>query len=231
MAKVYIGWDERDELAYRAAETSLRDHSSIPLEVIPIKDHEMRRAGVYWRDYVVEPNGQKIDGRDGKPFSTGFSFTRFCIPFIDKSDDWVLFIDADMLVMDDVAKLFAQADDRYAVMCVQHDFSPKDTRKFDGFRQERYFRKNWSSVMLLKPSKMTLTQYQLNTMAGSFLHSLLWQRDEEIGAITPEWNVLDGYQKCNRPSIYHYTRGTPDMIGNDLLYADMWWDAVRRWQP
>lgn len=230
MAKVYVGWDERDELAYRATVTSMLDHSSIPLEIIPIKDHEMRRAGVYWRDYVVEHNGQKVDGRDGKPFSTGFSFTRFCIPFIDKADDWVLFIDGDVLFFDDVAKLFAQSDDRYAIQCVQHDFQPEELTKFDGFKQERYFRKNWSSVMLMRPAKLSLTPYQLNMMTGSFLHGLLWQKDEEIGALSPEWNVLDGYQDI-KPALYHYTRGTPDMIGNDLAYSDIWWDAVKRWKP
>lgn len=229
--RVYIGWDPRDELAYRACEESLLTLSTVDLEIIPIKDHELRRKGVYWREYVVEPNGQRIDQRDGKPFSTEFSFARFAIPLIDDTAGPVLFCDADMLWRDDVAKLFALYDPKYAVQCVQHDYQPKEGKKFDGMLQERYFRKNWSSVMLLNPSMCKLTRYQLNNFEGSFLHALLWQPDDEIGALPPEWNVLDGWNECENPSVYHYTRGTPDMLGNDLPFANEWWNAVNRWLP
>lgn len=230
--KIYIGWDPRDELAFRACVASIRQHASVPVDIIPLKDHELRRTGVYWRSYEVQNNGQKVDNRDGKPFSTDFSFTRFAIPLIDKSDDWVLFCDADMLFRRDVAELFALADDDYSVMCVQHDYNPPETTKFDGFKQEKYFRKNWSSLMLLRPARCEITKYWLNNETGSFLHGLLWQKDGDIGALPAEWNWLEGWSNPDAdPAVVHFTRGTPDMLGEDMPYSQEWVDALNTWLP
>lgn len=230
--KVYIGWDPRDDKAFKACVASLLDHSSIPVNIIPLLDHELRRAGVYWRSYAVERNGQKIDDKDGRPFSTDFSFTRFAIPLFDKSDEKVLFIDADMLFMDDIANLLKHAKSSKAVQCVQHNYEPEETTKFDGFKQERYFRKNWSSVMLINPSKCTITAYEVNNQTGSFLHGLLWQDDDTIGSLPEEWNWLEGWSNPDiKPSLIHYTRGTPDMIGNDIPHAKLWWSYVNKWHP
>ena len=53
-----------------------------------------------------------------------------------------------MLFLDDPAKLFALADDQFAVMVVKHDHQPTETTKMDGQLQTVYARKNWSSVIL-----------------------------------------------------------------------------------
>lgn len=232
MVKIYVGYDPRDELAFRACVSSIRKHTSGDVQIIPLKDHELRRAGVYWRAYFTEYSGQKIDQRDGKPFSTDFSFTRFAIPLIDESDEWVLFCDADMLFMSDVKELFKLADNRKHVMCVQHDYTPKETTKFDGMRQEQYNRKNWSSLMLMRPARCAITPYVLNNATGSQLHAMIWESDDEIGALPESWNWLEGWSSLDiKPDIVHYTRGTPDMIGNDLPFAEEWWEAVEVWQP
>lgn len=229
--RVYIGYDPRDELAFRACVASLVYHSSIPLDIMPLKDCELRRKGIYWRPYFVESNGQKIDARDGKPFSTEFSFTRFVIPLIDKSTEPVLFFDADVLFLDDIAKILPHIGDK-ALYCVQHDYAPKETSKFDGMRQEHYFRKNWSSVMAINPSKCSMTKYILNNQSGSYLHALLWQDESTIGALPPEWNWLEGWSSPDiKPSVVHFTRGTPDLIGNDIPYSAEWWKCVKMWHP
>lgn len=230
--RVYIGYDVRDTRAFRACVTSLRDHASIPLEIVPLKDADLRRRGVYWRSYHVEPTGQMIDDRDGRPFSTAFSFTRFAIPLIDDSDEWALFVDADMLFRADVAGLLECADDSKAVMCVQHQHCPPESVKMDGVAQTRYWRKNWSSVMLLRPARCKITRYQLNNMPGSFLHGMCWAGHDDIGALPEQWNWLEGWSGPEvNPALVHYTRGTPDMLGDDLPFAAEWWDAVRRWTP
>ena len=103
---------------------------------------------MYWRD---------IDALA----STEFTFTRFLIPTITEYNGWALFIDCDFVALEDVAKLFAQANDKYAVMCAQHDYTPKEGVKMDGQQQTSYPRKNWSSMMLVNcghPSNARLTQ-------------------------------------------------------------------------
>ena len=58
-----------------------------------------------------------------------------------------MFCDPDIVFLKDVKELFDQADDRYAVMCVQHDYTPNGI-KMDGQKQTQYSKKNWSSMVL-----------------------------------------------------------------------------------
>jgi hypothetical protein len=223
--KVFIGWDPVDVDAYRVCRDSLLRHSSIELEIQPVMDHLVRKQGIYWRPYHVNRTGQKWDITDGKPFSTGFSFTRFCVPqMAGYADEWVLFMDPDMLVRADIAGLLDQAGDK-ALYCVQHDYVPRETMKMGGFLQTQYARKNWSSLMLLNPSRNTaLTPFNVNNQTGSWLHAMLWLSDDEIGALDESWNWLEGHSSpAIEPKIIHYTRGTPDLVPT-VDKADLWWN-------
>tara|TARA_R110000822_G_scaffold4905_2_gene21213 strand:- start:3653 stop:4387 length:735 start_codon:yes stop_codon:yes gene_type:complete len=229
--KVYIGWDALDMDAYKVCEESLRDFSSVPLNVTCLKEHKVRATGLYWRPYRVDEKGQRWDDRDGRPYSTGFSFTRFAIPAMEHYDEgWVLFCDPDMLWQADVAELFAEADNDKALMCVPHDHTPPELDKMGGLLQTQYHRKNWSSLMLFNVHKNeSLTKYRLNNMTGSWLHGMNWLKDEEIGALGEAWNWLEGWSDpAIDPKVIHYTRGTPDLPGcADVQYADRWWSALR----
>jgi hypothetical protein len=229
--KVYIGWDPRDELAFRANVVSMRAHSSIPLDIYPLREYELRRHGLFGRPYKVLSTGQMIDDCDGRPFSTQFTFTRFTIPLLDKSDDVVIFCDADFLWRNDIAKLFDLWDDSKRLMCVQHQHAPEESVKFDGMLQAKYRRKNWSSLMMFKPSRCKIAPALLNCAPGRFLHQFKWLPDDAIGSLSHEWNWLEGSSPADmRPSAVHYTRGTPDMLGA-LPYDSEWWQAVARWKP
>ena len=80
--------------------------------------------------------------------STEFSFTRFLVPYLSDYTGWSLFCDCDMLMLDDIAKLWALRDDRYAVQVVKHDHKPRESIKFLKQPQSKYEKKNWSSVIL-----------------------------------------------------------------------------------
>ena len=96
---------------------------------------DLRDKKLYWRE---------VD----KLASTEFTFTRFLIPHLCNYKGWALFCDSDVVFLENVDNLFALADDKYAVMCVQHDYTPKPGIKMDGQVQTVYPRKNWSSVVL-----------------------------------------------------------------------------------
>ena len=64
-------------------------------------------------------------------------------------------MDCDMLVLDDIAKLWELRDERYAVQVVKHDHVPKEDVKFLGEMQTKYEKKNWSSVMLINCARCT----------------------------------------------------------------------------
>ena len=128
-----------------------------------------------------------------------------------------MFIDCDVILTTDIAELFAQADDRYAVMCVQHDYAPKEGTKMDGQKQTIYPRKNWSSVMLFNcghPSNKKLNMDLVNEteINGAYQHRFSWLKDEEVGNISNEWNWLVGHYKeptDGSPKLLHYTEGGP----------------------
>lgn len=226
--KCFIGFDPREQDAFDVCVASLKKHASIPVEVIPLRDWELRRQGVYWRAYYVEPNGQTVDGRDGRPFSTQFSFSRFAVPIIENyADEWVLYQDCDMLWRADIAELSGLIDYTKSVMCVRHSQTVTDGVKMDGRIQSKneHGRKNWSSLMLMNPAACKgLTKYVLNNSTGAFLHSMLWAKDEEIGFLPREWNHLVGYDEpTDNARVVHFTNGTPDMEGwGDQPFSEEW---------
>lgn len=202
--KIFIGWDSREDIAFQVCQQSILDHASVPVEIVPLKQKSLRKQGLYWRD---------VD----KLASTEFTFTRFLLPELTDFKGWALFIDCDFVAVDDVAKLFAQTDNKYAIMCAQHDYTPKEGIKMDGQRQTVYPRKNWSSMMLVNcehPSNKMLNRALVNnpTITGAYLHRFSWLSDNEIGSISHEWNWLVGWYKepeDGRPKFLHYTEGGP----------------------
>ena len=202
--KIFIGWDSREEIAYQVARQSILDTTSVPVEIIPLKQKTLRKKDMYWRD-------------EDKLASTEFTFTRFLLPELTEFDGWALFIDCDFVALEDVANLFAQANDKYAVMCAQHDYTPKEGTKMDGQVQTVYPRKNWSSMMLVNcghPSNKKLTKELVNTetISGAYLHRFSWLLDNEVGKLSHEWNWLVGWYKepkDGKPKFLHYTEGGP----------------------
>lgn len=235
--RVYIGYDPRDHLAYRVAEHTIKERASIDIEVLPLKDWELRQKRIYWRGYRVDASGQMWDDIDGKPFSSQFSFTRFAVPALEEyGDDWVLFMDADMMIRGDIAEvldLAGEAEGRPAVMCVKHNHQPSEGRKMDGVIQAAYNKKNWSSFMLMKPNRChDLSLYALNNYGGGTLHGMVWAERGAIGELPPEWNHLAGYDAPGgEPKNVHFTLGTPDMDGPHSPKTEWdaeWWDALDR---
>jgi lipopolysaccharide biosynthesis glycosyltransferase len=224
-----MGYDARDALAYRVACSSIYRHAAGPVEVFPLMDWRLRWQKLYHRAFWTDEHGQRTDSRDGRPFSTDFSFTRFLVPALEEyGTEWVLFVDPDVLFLDSVHKLFDLIDPGKDLMCVQHDHVPTETTKMAGLRQTIYKRKNWSSLMLMRPSGLTdLTKYVANNSTGEFLHSLAFCPDDRIGPLPVHWNYLVGINnqlECPDPKMVHFTLGTPDLPGYEQdEFSDDWY--------
>jgi lipopolysaccharide biosynthesis glycosyltransferase len=216
MYSVYIGWDPRETEAFRVAKDSMFRHTTAPVNIYPLQQSWLRTQAFYWRD--VDPLS-----------STEFSFTRFLVPALQDYRGWALFCDCDFMFRRDIEQLFDLCDDRYAVMCVKHDYRPKETTKMDGATQHQYPRKNWSSLMLFNcshPETKRLTVGDVNTESGMHLHQFKWLNDESIGELPVEWNYLEGWytkEDCPDPAAVHFTRGGPWMENwQHVEYADEW---------
>ncbi len=216
MNKVYVGYDSREDIAWKICFSSIIKRSTTPCEVKPIIQQELRDYNIYRRP---------ID----KNASTEFSITRFLVPFLNEYEGWAVYCDCDFLWLDDITKLFKQRDDKYAVQVVKHDYTPKNTTKMDGQKQHLYPRKNWSSMVLWNcshPANKKLTLEVVNNQTPSFLHRFQWIDDSEIGEVSLEWNWLTDWYKepeDGSPKALHYTEGGPWMEGyENTSYSKKW---------
>lgn len=217
MIPVFIGFDEREAIAFSVLAYSIHRQASQAVSTTPIMLSQLKR----------------VLTRERHPLqSTDFSFSRFLAPYLSGYAGWSIFMDCDMLVREDIAKLWALRDERYAVMVVKHVHVPRETEKFLGMPQSKYEKKNWSSVMLFNNARCTaLTPNYVNAASGLDLHQFKWlESDEAIGGLPTCWNHLAGYDAPRRDAaLVHYTLGGPYFANcAQCEYADEWREEKER---
>jgi lipopolysaccharide biosynthesis glycosyltransferase len=201
---IYIGYDSREDNAYRVCVNSILQNASEPslISIKPLNLKELRQANLYYRP-------------DDPLSSTEFTFSRFLVPLLENYRGVALFCDCDFLFVDDVIELFDLYDHSKALQCCMHDYTPKSQYKMQGAVQHLYPRKNWSSLILYNcahPSNKKLTKELVNSQTGQYLHRFNWLEDREIGQIPHEWNWLVGWYKEPKdgiPKAIHFTEGGP----------------------
>jgi len=196
MINIFIGYDHRESIAYHVCANSIIRHSSKPVSFTPLALQNMQ-------DYQET----HTDG------SNQFIYSRFLVPHLMEYNGWAIFMDGDMLVRDDIEKLWSLRDDTKAVMVVKHDYKTKMTEKYLGAKNENYPRKNWSSVILWNcghPANTVVTPEFIETATGAQLHRFTWLADELVGELPKVWNWLPDEFGANQDAkLLHYTLGTP----------------------
>ena len=212
----FIGYDPKEDIAYRICKYSLLKRASTKVKVFSLKLDELIAKKLYTR--TIDPLA-----------STQFTYSRFLVPKLMNYTGWAVFCDCDFIFLDDVNNLIKNLDDSKAVYCVQHDYTPKEKHKMDGQKQTIYPRKNWSSFILFNcshPSTKNLTVETVNSENGAYLHQFKWCKNEEIGKLDERWNWLEGWtsnHNHNKPFAVHYTRGGPWFSEwQDVEYAKEW---------
>lgn len=213
MIRVFIGYDRRAGMIYDVFAHSVMRRSSQPVALTPL-----------YIEYLSQFLKREINPLQ----STEFSFSRFLAPYLCNFEGWALFFDNDMIMLDDIAKLWALRDDRYAVQVIKHSHQPKEATKFLGEAQTSYDKKNWSSVMMFNCAKCkTLTPDYVSKASGLELHQFKWLAgDHEIGELPHRWNHLVDYDPTlpvAEVSNLHYTLGGPYYSAyQQCSYADVW---------
>ena len=214
MINVFIGFDNKEKIAYHVLSESIRRNSTKPIAITPIAINNLTD------DFVRERNLNQ---------STEFAFSRFIIPHLMNYRGWALFMDCDMLMKADIAELWRLRDYKYAVQVCKHDYTPKEETKFLGQVQTKYEKKNWSSFMLMNCKKCTqLTPNYVNSASGLELHQFKWLETENlIGNLPLEWNWLVGeYNYKEDVKNIHYTKGGPYFKDYDTCdYSTDWFNT------
>ena len=210
MINVYIGFDEGEKVAFHVLSESIRKHASEPVSITPLCYSQIKEI-----TREKQPNQ-----------STDFAFSRFMVPYLSNYKGWSIFMDCDMLFRGDIVELWNMRTFKYSVMCCQHDYVPKEGKKFRGATNHPFPKKNWSSMMLFHNIMCTkLTPDYVNTATGLELHQFKWlPNDLACGSIPLEWNWLVGeYDYNENAKNVHYTLGGPYFKDyKDCDYADEW---------
>ena len=196
MIPIFVGYDPKEAVTFHVCVNSIIRHASQPVQIMPI-------ALNMFRDYT-ETHG------DG---SNQFVYTRFLVPHLMGFTGWAIYIDGDMVVRDDITKLWDLKQFDKDVMVVKHDYETRMSVKYQGAPNENYPRKNWSSVILWNCSAFPnrqLTPEFVQSQTGSFLHRFSWLEDQRIGELPRDWNWLpDELGENTDAKLLHYTLGTP----------------------
>ena len=78
--KFFIGYDSKEDIAYRVCKHSLLKHSSIDINITSLKLDELVVKNLYTRD--VDPLA-----------STQFTYSRFLVPKLMNFQGWAVFFD------------------------------------------------------------------------------------------------------------------------------------------
>lgn len=188
MIRMFCGYDEREAVGWHVFLSSVLRRASLPVFFTPIHDKE---------------------ATDG---SNAFTYARFSVAEMCGYEGWALFADAcDMLCLGDIADLWAQRNESYAVQVVKHSYRTRNPIKYLGTTMMcpnvDYPRKNWSSVMLINCSA---PEWQTAVKQGKRAHQFAGFDDKRIGDISSEWNVLaDEGQHIEAAKLIHWTAGIP----------------------
>ena len=103
-----------------------------------------------------------------------------------------MFVDDDFLWLGDIADLLDYCDDKYALICVKHDYKPSVTTSWPASRhlppQEL---EQQTAVELLPPANQNVSLSMINKEGGAFLHGFSWIEDDSlIGEVPYHWNFL-----------------------------------------
>lgn len=218
MVPIYVGYDPREAAAFHVFNQSVINHATEPVQIIPLALPLLR--------------GYSETHTDG---SNAFIYSRFLVPHMQGFHGWAIFCDGDMLLREDIAKLWALRDDRFAVMVVKHEYQTRHPRKYVGSSMETinqsYPRKNWSSVVLWNcghPANSVLTPEYVMASTGRKLHRFEHLKDEEIGEIEKAWNHLSDEQEPSPDAkLVHYTLGVPAIRHYaSCEHAKEWFDTL-----
>ena len=170
MLKIFIGYDDRQPVSYNVLHASIMKYASQPVSITPLVllTLPMKRRGL-----------------------TPFTYSRFICPYLCGFEDYSIFLDADIMLRDDICKLMDLIDPEVQVSLV------KNKMKFE-----------WSSVMVFRNALCWKLMPEFIDDVSQNPLGLGWA--SQIGELPSEWNHLVGYDEPNpNAKLVHFTQGVP----------------------
>jgi lipopolysaccharide biosynthesis glycosyltransferase len=146
---------------------------------------------------------------------TDFTFSRYLIPYLDSYMGSALFLDADIIVVDDIMKLIEVVGDLATTLN-----KPESEIPAVWMVKNPKVRFEWPSVMYFN-------NWLCKKLTPEFVEKDAPQKLDwahKVGELPKEWNHCVGYDEPNSDAkIIHYTQGIPCWPETkDCEYADKW---------
>lgn len=205
-ARVFVACTPAERLPMRLLEFSIRETTSMPVEVRALQDFERAAAIPRPRDLRNQPR-------------TPFSFQRFLIPELCGYRGRAIYLDADMQVFQDLSGLWNAPMEGHDLLAVREGTSG---------------RKGQFSVMLLDCERLAWRVEDIvgGLDAGRYSYEQLMGEmcvAPSVGrTLSPAWNSLEAYRP-GETCLLHYTNMvTQPWVSPDNPLGDLWVDALRR---
>lgn len=192
MIRIFLGSDPRQPVAPAVAAQSIWTRCSVPVAITPLQlaTLPITRRGL-----------------------TEFTHSRFLVPYLSDYQGFSVFIDADVLCLENLVDLMRAvlAAPARAVHVVQSE------QRFE-----------WASLMVFDNARCQQLTPAFVEDPHNKLFDFAWA--EGIGAISKDWNHLVGYDPPNpHAKLVHFTQGIPiwpETKGCEFSAA--WWAEFER---
>lgn len=205
--RVFIGTEPKTEIARKVLEFSIRRRTRSPVEFTPM-------IGEHW-EYSIE----------GIAVGTGFSLRRWMIPQRCGWEGRAIYLDADQLVMGDIAELAAFAD----------SIRDKPYSAWMTYQPDKFSSKPWpqSSVMVIDcAAAKNLWGWHIEQVlshlrgkpdrrAYADLMHCTWM-DTLPGRIPVEWNHLNTYEKGKSKLVHYTSEPQQPWYAPEHAHAQLW---------
>lgn len=222
MIRLFVGYDQREEVGSHVFTSSLLEHCSQPVAVT----------------HLHKPVLEAEFGRNFAEGSNAFTVSRFLVPALCDFKGRAIFVDgADMLMNGDLADLLDSADTLKPISVVKHNYKTRFPRKYLGTAMESenrdYERKQWASVMVFNCWHQVwkrLTPDVVGRMPIIDLLQLKFLPDADIASIPVKWNWLaDEFGENENAKLLHFTAGVPGFPKHaDSAHAQDWFRQLKR---
>lgn len=223
--RVFVGADDSQMVAGRVLEHSIRQHTRHPVEV-------------FFMCNMPVPHPKHAKNRPG----TGFSFNRFLIPKLAGYRGKAIYLDADMLVCDDIEKLWNLPLAGKKVLCSAQTATPAgwEEGRNNCLGEDRHWTSGRQlSVMLMDCERLDWDVEEIirgldedrYTYTDLMARLRILDEDDVSDTIPSEWNCLEWYDE-DRSCLVHFTVVPTQPWKNDrnalgTLWTAAFVDAVR----
>jgi len=202
--RIFVGTDSSQMLAAKVLEYSVKKHASMSVSVVALCDVP-----------VPLPKHPKNHPR------TGFSFARFLIPSHCNYTGRAIYLDADMLVFADVAKLWALPLDETDILCAEQPGEKGRVKQY--------------SMMLMNCSKL---HWNIEDIVTGFdegrydyeklMYDFCIVPPDRIESTLPyEWNSLEFYEG-GKTCLIHYTdMPTQPWVSCNNKHGAVWYQNLK----